>query len=423
MVKRRVFLLALSFLVLATGIVSANGAQEDEGDIKLTYWMISGGRVTHAEYAIEAFKKIRPDVEVELVVNSTDDHKKNLKIAASSGSMPSMWYNWGGSLGSFYSENGLSYDLTKYAQEHDWANKYRKTSLELATLDGIVAGVPAQISMFGIMYRKDLFEKAGITSEPSTFEEWEKNLKKIKDAGIIPFALGGKNGWQLFRLIELLIEKNLGAAKHDKLLAMDTDLWLDPGITQSFAEYKSYVDSGYFPNGFITQEPNDARMLIYNGLAAMTIDGASLIAMANSDGRDISQFGFFPMPLSDKGNRMISFIGMTQLSAKLTDRELEAAIDFTDTLFSQEVIDAVGGSVQHPVANSKIPVPADQPIVQEVTDALAEHGGFLITDQGLPQEVVTKLFEVQDAVASGKMTPAEVGPFMKKISDTYLATH
>lgn len=417
--------LPLIIAVVGAGLVFGGGSSEPAANkkVSLTYWTISGGRDKQAAYAIEEFKKTHPNVEVTLVVNSTDDHKKNLKIAASSKSMPSMWFNWGGSLASFYSDNGLVYDLTDYAKKNDWANKYHEAGLKLATLNGVLAGVPAAITMFGAVYRTDLFKKAGIAAEPATFAEFEQALAKLKAAGLIPIATGGKNGWHVFRLIEFLFEKNLGAAKHDQLLAMKTEIWLDEGITKSFSEFKKYVDAGYYPNGFITQEPNDARMLIWNGLAGLTFDGISLVTNAASKNMDVSGYGFFPMPLSAAGNRMTTFITMDQLSNKLNKAELEAALAFQDTLFSQKVVDAMGRVIQHPLAKKEIKIPDDQPLVREMMDALTKQGGFLITDQGLPQEVVTKLFEVQDAVATGKMQPKDVGAAMKVVADNYLATH
>ncbi|MGO8197622.1 extracellular solute-binding protein, partial [Rhizobium ruizarguesonis] len=43
-----------------------------------------------------------------------------------------------------------------------------------------------------IFYSKEAFEKAGISQEPKTWDELFADLDKMKAAGIIPVAWGGK---------------------------------------------------------------------------------------------------------------------------------------------------------------------------------------------------------------------------------------
>ena len=399
----------------------ASSEKENQEPITVTYWLQTNNRTEHAKIAVEEFAKVKPNITVELVSISVDDLKKNLQIASASRTLPSMWYNWGGTLGSFYPENGLSYDLTEYAKEHNWSDKYSKTALELVTLAGQVSGAPQSVASFGISYNKTLFEKAGIDSEPTTYAEFEEAMAKLKASGVTPLALAAKNGWQLFRLIELLFEKNLGAEKHDQLLAMNTDIWLDEGITKSFQEFKSYVDASYFPEGFLTQEPTDMSMLMTNGLATMIIDSPGTINRLVAQGLDPNDYSIFPLPLSAEGNRMTSYVQMNQFNAKSSDEELDAAVGFHEFSYSQEVVEKAKTYVQHPTAFKALALPDDQPWTKKLVAGLEERGGFLITDQGLPQEIVTKLFEFQDAVAMGQMAPEEVGPTVKELADDYLA--
>ena len=44
----------------------------------------------------------------------------------------------------------------------------------------------------GIWYSKDLFEKAGITETPKTWDEFKTVVQKLKDAGITPIAVGSR---------------------------------------------------------------------------------------------------------------------------------------------------------------------------------------------------------------------------------------
>ena len=66
---------------------------------------------------VEAFNKQYPNITVKLTKFGTDEMKQALRVGASSGKMPDVWFNWGGSLASPYSKAGLALDLTPRIKE------------------------------------------------------------------------------------------------------------------------------------------------------------------------------------------------------------------------------------------------------------------------------------------------------------------
>jgi raffinose/stachyose/melibiose transport system substrate-binding protein len=52
---------------------------------------------------------------------------------------------------------------------------------------------------------------------------------------------------------------------------------------------------------------------------------------------------------------------------------------------------------------------------------LNNYGSYTITDQALPQQVCDILFQAQDSVAIGSMTPAGAAKFMQDGIDAYKA--
>lgn len=73
------------------------------------------------------------NIKITIVQNNPDNNQQNLKVAASSNTLPSLWRNWGGSLGFYYPSNGLTYDLREYAQNNGWSDIYLDSALTLAT--------------------------------------------------------------------------------------------------------------------------------------------------------------------------------------------------------------------------------------------------------------------------------------------------
>ena len=62
---------------------------------------------------------------------------------------------------------------------------------EASTYNGKQYAAPTVYYSWGMFYRKDLFQKAGITGEPKTWPEFLDACKKLKAAGIAPVAVAG----------------------------------------------------------------------------------------------------------------------------------------------------------------------------------------------------------------------------------------
>lgn len=98
----------------------SSGSGSGEGQkTTVTVWVLNDQN-SYLEPIIKAFQSENPDIKVEPTYYGTDPLKESLKVAASSKTLPDMWFTWGGSLGSFYPENGLAMDLTQVAADHGW---------------------------------------------------------------------------------------------------------------------------------------------------------------------------------------------------------------------------------------------------------------------------------------------------------------
>ena len=77
----------------------------------------------------------------------------------------------------------------------DTVKNQMATAEATGTIDGKIYSVQQSVLPGGIWYSKDLFEKAGITETPKTWDEFKTVVQKLKDAGITPIAVGGKDAW------------------------------------------------------------------------------------------------------------------------------------------------------------------------------------------------------------------------------------
>jgi raffinose/stachyose/melibiose transport system substrate-binding protein len=180
-VSKRSFSIFAAGLLAAPAVFAGGGAEEKSaGPVTVEFWNLSS-RKQLTEKAVADFNTLNPDIVVKFVLNSTDDHKKNLKIAASSKSLPDFWFNWGGTLGSFYAENGLSYDLGSYArrtagtrirQELPGSCDLRREPIRYPTSINMIAALPARGHL-----------RQGRREASDTFEEFEKVCAALKPKG------------------------------------------------------------------------------------------------------------------------------------------------------------------------------------------------------------------------------------------------
>lgn len=389
------------------------------GVTEVTFWTLNT-RQNAVDPIVEAFNAENKDIKVTVSFYDTDGIKDACKVAASSATLPNMWFNWGGSLGGFYADNGLSYDLTEYAKNNDWANKFSSGVLSLCQLGGQLSGYPTSFNVLDVYYRKDIFEQYGI-KVPTTFEEFEAACANLKENGITPISTAGLNGWHVMRFVELLIEHYAGSELHDSMNTFQSSYNCD-AVVQALTKYKEFCDKGYFPEGFVTADPNDTKMAVFSGTAAMDIQGQWYDGSIIQEEQDMSLYGTFAFP-SGGTNRLSAFAEMTQFNAKNTDAELDACMKFMDYYYSDENAEKYGEYYNLPLPKVGAKMPEGQPNVADMFATADTNGTFTITDQAFPTEIADALFNVQDAIANGEMEPADGAAKIQEAIEAYQAAN
>ncbi|UQZ86275.1 Multiple sugar-binding protein precursor [Paenibacillus konkukensis] len=399
------------------GKETASGSQDakDAGQkVTVSLWTLDTGW-EWIDQAAEDFKKDNPNIDVQISKYSVDPIKEALKVAANSKTLPDMWFTWGGSLGSFYPENGLTMDLTQIASDHKWSEIYNKAAIDKSTYGGKVSGIPVHLNVLGIWYPKSVYEKAKL-KPPATFAEFESQLQTLKDSGVTPLSFGSKGGWHTMRLTEQLLEHFAGPELHDKLSGL-TASWNDPAVVKTFEKLKEYTDKGYFPKGYVSLDPTEAEALFYQQKAGLINEGTWFDRNINSNGFDANNYDEFAFPNDHKPARPSVFAEMLQINGKSDKAKQDAAVKLGEYLTSVSVVNKYIEGYGSP-ATLGVKLSDKTPHLKQLLDSASE-GSFLITDQALPQQVVQKLFEAQDKVALGEWTPQQAAVEMDKAVNDY----
>ena len=103
---------------------------------------------------------------------------------------PDLFQSWGGGIMAAQADAGLLKDIT--ADIADWKDTINPGAMSIYKYNGKQYGVPWDMGMIGFWYNKALFEQAGITAPPATWEEYLAAVEKLQAAGIEPLAIAGR---------------------------------------------------------------------------------------------------------------------------------------------------------------------------------------------------------------------------------------
>jgi raffinose/stachyose/melibiose transport system substrate-binding protein len=297
-------------------------------------------------------------------------------------------------------------------------------ALDLAKRNGKLYGVPIWVKPMTVFYKKSLFDKYGIP-EPKTFADLEKAMETLKSKGVTPIAVGGKFSWMTMRTTDFLIEHFAGPEMHDKLFALEAS-YNSPEVVQAFAKLKEWVDKGYFNDGFISIDPNQALPLLYQNKAGMIFQGPWIeeenIVKSKLDPND-----YVPIiaPADQTPVRVSGFQEQLQISSKSPPEVQQAALLFAAYISQPEVAKtAASKALGTPRPLLGFLPPEDRPIGIKMTKWIqGEAQLYLPTDQALPQELVNAFFQAQDSVVLGTMTPEAAAEHIQKAVEAYRAAN
>ncbi|MFD9366129.1 ABC transporter substrate-binding protein [Streptomyces sp. NPDC060020] len=233
---------SLALLTTACGAGSTNSpaAADDGKPVTLTYWTWTGG----AEAAAAAFNKTHTDIQVQFsqIPGGADGYSK-ISNAIKAGDAPDVATIEYSMVPEFASQGYLE-DLT--ASSGDLVEKSFPAGVQnLVTFGGKTWSVPFDATPQIYFYRKDLFEKYGVTV-PRTWDEYRAAAERIKAADpkarIASFptdaplqaALSWQAGAKWFRIADGAWKPEINDAPSQKVAAfwqgmLDDDLVFDYG--------------------------------------------------------------------------------------------------------------------------------------------------------------------------------------------------
>ena len=288
--KQPIRMLALACMASAT---FAAIAPVQAGTLNVTVSARGNQRATW-QNAFDEFKKANPDVDLKISYVSDEAYKVQMSgwLAAQPPDVLS-WNN--GERMAYYAKRGLLADLSSDWQKNGWDQMYASVKSS-STYEGKQYSVPLGTDAYGFFYRKDLFQKAGISAEPTNWTQFLEDCKKLKAAGIAPIVVPARDSWTLAAWFDYLDLRLNGYAFHQKLMAGDV-AYTDPRVKHVYETWKTLIDDKYFIDNALSYDVDSTTPILVNGQAAMLLMGTFFSAGLPASTR--ADMGYFRFPVID----------------------------------------------------------------------------------------------------------------------------
>ncbi|WP_338017893.1 ABC transporter substrate-binding protein [Streptomyces taklimakanensis] len=339
--------IGLGIALAATGCAGGgDGSSGGEGTLTLWTNAMEGRGAEYWRSAAEEYHSLHPDVTIEIQSVQNEDLDGKLQNALNSDSAPDIFLQRGGGKMQAMVDAGQirALDLT----DTDRAN-VGDAALEGVSIDGKVYAMPLDTQPEGIYYSKDLFEKAGIASPPTTMDELEDAVAKLKAIDVAPIAVGAKDAWPAahwyynFALRECSREVMQEAAKS---LEFDDPCWIKAG-----EDLESLLEVDPFQKGFLTassqQGAGSSAGMLANHKAAMELMGnwnPGVIADLTPDKKPLPDLGWFPFPAVPGGQGDPTAIMGGAGGYSLSKNAPKEALDFLRFVVTKDQQEAYAGA-------------------------------------------------------------------------------
>ncbi|SKC37710.1 ABC transporter substrate-binding protein [Okibacterium fritillariae] len=366
----RKLLATLAVAVTATaalaGCSTSSSSTDSNGHIDLTFWhgyTEADGKVLDG--IVDDYNKSQDKVTIKTQVKTWDVIDDTLLTALSANKGPQIVAMPAERLPVYASKKALA-NLDDFYADDKNAAEISEQAAAMETVDGAKYGVPTGFVPLSVFYNKTLFEAAGVTEFPETWDEWVDAAKKLtvdQDGDGTPEQYGlaladhatvGNGVWPS------LFAGNGGEIVDDSKSVIDS-----PENVETLEYWsKALNDDKISPTGL---DGVATDKLFSSGKAAMTIGGPWMASVSTENKID---YGIAAIPAGPVAQAS-SGIGVSMaVTAQASPEEQKAAQDFFSYFFSKDVATEWSLGSGWPPLRTDVPAAdvSSNPVVASLTD-------------------------------------------------------
>ncbi len=322
-----------------------------KGTFTLVVWdqEVRGGQDEEITQLNDEFMEKYPNVTIKRVSKSFTDLLNTVKLAVSGPNPPDVVeanQGWG-VMGAMVKAELLR-PLDDYAKAYGWDQRFAKPLLDLNsfTSDGTKFGTGSLYGLsqtgeyVGVYYNKDKLDALGV-GVPTTFDEFQADLQKAKDAGETPIEFGNLDKWP--GIHEFGAVQNQVVSKdqiRDFVFGRSGSSFTTSDNVDAATMLSEWADGGFFTEGFNGLSYDDSWAKFGEGDGVFLISGTWLAPdLEKAMGEGV---GMFPIPPKDPAAGPVATGGEgLPLAITAKSKNAQVAAAYIDFLTSDHAMDVI----------------------------------------------------------------------------------
>jgi raffinose/stachyose/melibiose transport system substrate-binding protein len=318
--------------------------------------------------------------------------------------------------------------------------RIREPFLDLGRVDGEMYAVPLEARIAVFWYDREVFERLGLET-PETWAELLGVIAGLREAGLVPIALGNEGRWPVLMYYGYLLDRLQVRHVMDRAVrSAETKGIRDPRFARAWAMVRELVDAGAFSEDAAQGSPHDALTEFCYGRAGLYLGSTEVAEDCYSENRAMfHRLDCFAFPRVEgvEGSGRSAFLGTTRLNMASWPESARAAeaAELLDQLLGPELAEALAAEGHIPALKdgwdtSVMPAPVRRAMqlleatgkeVQPYLDLalMASYADSpLVMKQGLPSLSGT-LLDQSEGVFNGTITPEQAADTMATLVEQY----
>ena len=323
----------LTFSMLTGCSSTDNGDGSKKEDITLSFMTNKVGEPSDAlKQVCEDFTN-ETGIKVEFSAPG-NNYEELMKTKMAANDLPDLWTTHGWSVAR-YSE------YLRPLNDQPWFKDVSQSIKPVITAENNdIYALPVNMDIAGILYNVDVLEKAQVNVDDiKTWDDFEKALEKIKQAGFTPIHIGGKDSWTIGQFFDwvapsfYVTNENKNYRKELKDGSFDWKLW-----SEVAGLFEKWNNAGYFNVDSLTSDYNTAAKLLGEGKVAFEFYGNNTMTDALTYNKD-AKLGFMPIPAKDASDEPTLIAGEDiAIGVNKNSKNEEAALELLNYFAKPEVL-------------------------------------------------------------------------------------
>ncbi len=329
MKTKTVTVLVILVMVLTQGVWASGNKEAEAGGPVTLNWYAHAATLSNTQAEIvEEFNKTYPDIRINVIELPEDTSGKlqALLIALRSGDSSIDFFNADVTWTATFASAGLIEPMEEYFPSSERA-KFLPGTIDAASYNGKVWGIPFRTDAGVLYYRSDLLEKYN-HDVPSTYSELFSISEEIiqkENSGMYALVGSLANGEGLTCNAVEWFYSNGGAVIDNDKIVIDS-----PRNVQILQLMVDAYENNLMPEGVLSYGSGDARASMFQEKQVFMRAWPKAYAMGQdpANSKVVGKLGVAPLPRGPQGSKGISVLGGWQLFMNKNSENKEAAALF-----------------------------------------------------------------------------------------------